>query len=178
MHRPADFGAIVAFISNARTGGDTKLFLDACDLIICLATLPGAESADQTVHLRETLSHLQDFFETPLWKSEGRFLYSISRIALHLLSLQKRHPHLLPPELVDGLGDVAEQAKGLNQDGNWEDKIIILETALEELRSLRQASASSSTLNEESRTRPGRRPSLMRTPLGMLDVDHEVRGNV
>ena len=172
MHRPADLGAIVAFISNARTGGDTKLFLDACDLIICLATLPGAESADQTVHLRETLSHLQDFFETPLWKSEGRFLYSISRIALHLLSLQKRHPHLLPPELVDGLGDVAEQAKGLNQDGNWEDKIIILETTLRDLQRVKLGGSQASivTLNEDGVSH-GRRPSLMRNAISpALDI--------
>ncbi|RPD52557.1 hypothetical protein L226DRAFT_617788 [Lentinus tigrinus ALCF2SS1-7] len=173
-----DLGKIVAFISNARTDGDTKHFLDACDLVICLATLPGAESADQITHLRDTLSHLQDFFETPLWKSEPRLLYPISRIAPHLVSLQKRYPHLLPAELVDVLGDVAEQAKGLNRDGNWEDKVIILETTLEELRVLKQASSTQSTLNEELRTQMTRRPSLMRTPLGMLDVDHEVRASV
>ncbi|KAI0704403.1 hypothetical protein C8T65DRAFT_653887 [Cerioporus squamosus] len=163
----ADLGAIVAFISNARTDGDTKHFLDACDLVICLATLPGAESADQTTHLRDTLSHLQDFFETPLWKNEPRLLYPISRIAPHLVSLQKRYPHILAAALVD--------AKGHNRDGNWEDKIIILETTLEELRSLRQGS--SSTLNEEPRPNGARRPSLMRTSLGMLDVDHEHRAS-
>ncbi|TFK81394.1 hypothetical protein K466DRAFT_604530 [Polyporus arcularius HHB13444] len=171
-----DLGAIVAFISNARTDGDTKHFLDACDLVICLATLPGAESADQIEHLRDTLSHLQDFFETPLWKNEPRLLYPISRIAPHLVSLQKRYPHILSAALVDVLGDVAEQAKGHNHDGNWEDKLIILEMTLEELRELRQGTSTHSTLNEEPRPHGARRPSLMRTPLGMLD-DHEHRAS-
>ncbi|RDX50689.1 hypothetical protein OH76DRAFT_435352 [Lentinus brumalis] len=171
-----DLGAIVAFISNARTDGDTKHFLDACDLVICLATLPGSESADQIEHLRDTLSHLQDFFETPLWKNEPRLLYPISRIAPHLVSLQKRYPHILSAALVDVLGDVAEQAKGHNHDGNWEDKLIILEMTLEELRALRQGTSTQSTLNEEPRPHGARRPSLMRTPLGMLD-DHEHRAS-
>ena len=79
------------------------------------------------------------------------------------------------------LEQVVQHAKGrLNRGGNWEDKIITLETTLDELRALKQAAVGSSaestrTLNEE-RGPGGRRPSLMRTPLGSLDMYAHERG--
>lgn len=162
-------------MTNARKDEDIKHFLDACDLVITLTSLPAtasgtADQIDETrTHLGETLGHLHDFFATPLWRNEPRLLYSISRIAPHLVDLEKRYPRMLSNKFVGVLGEVAEQAKSLNHDGNWEDKIIILETTLEELKVIRQSS-STSTLTEEGPRSGGRRPSIMRGPLAHLEV--------
>ncbi|KAI0739699.1 hypothetical protein C8Q80DRAFT_198677 [Daedaleopsis nitida] len=43
-----DLGAVVSFMSNARKDGDIKHFLDACDLVISLATLPAVEFTEQS----------------------------------------------------------------------------------------------------------------------------------
>ncbi|KAI0740105.1 hypothetical protein C8Q76DRAFT_186607 [Earliella scabrosa] len=185
-----DYGAIVAFIRDARTNGDIEYFLKACDLVFYLAALPSPSSTaaacagttDVRIYIRDTLAHLQDFFETPLWKNERRLLYPISRIPPHLVALEKRYPGILSNELVDVLGAVAAQATQLNDElqRDWEDKIIILETSLDELHALTQAAVGSSaastrSLNED-RGQGGRRPSLMRTPLGSLDMYAHERG--
>ncbi|KAM5541579.1 hypothetical protein V8D89_004769 [Ganoderma adspersum] len=165
-----DLGALVAFVDGARRAGDVKDFLDGCDLVICLATLNTLPSRDTAVrdHLRDTLVHLQAFFESPLWKNvqPRMLLYPISRITPHLVELERRYPGVLEDKLVEVLEQVVHHAKALNHDGNWEDKIIILETTLHDLRSVRVGGSqgSVSTLNED-RLGHGRRPSLMRNAL-------------
>ena len=164
-----DLSALITFVSTARTEGDVKDFLDGCDLIVCLGTLPSSDS-DITVrdHLRDTLVHLQAFFETSLWKNvpPRLLLYPLSRIAPHLVALERRHPGVLEDKMVDMLEQVVKHAKALNHDGNWEDKIIILEMTLQDLREVRLGGSqgSVSTLNED-RMGHGRRPSLMRSAL-------------
>ena len=65
---------------------------------------------------------------------------------------------------------VAGRAKAWNYDGNLEDKLIALETALEELRSLCDRRGDSgkgkgkTEGQDEEGVRTGRRPSLMRSP--------------
>ena len=168
----SDLGALVAFVDGARRDGEVKDFLDGCDLVICLATLDALPSPDTAVrdHLRDTLVHLLAFFESPLWKNvqPRMLLYPISRITPHLVELERRYPGVLEDKLVEVLEQVVHHAKVLNHDGNWEDKIIILETTLHDLRSVRlgssQGSVSGSTLNED-RLGHGRRPSFMRNAL-------------
>ena len=123
--------------------------------------------------MRDTLSHLQTFFETPLWKNEPRLLYPISRIPPHLVALEHRYPGIIEDELVSVLEQVVQHAKGrLNHDGNWEDKIIILETTLRDLQGVKLGGSQASivTLNED-RVSHGQRPSLMRNAISpALDV--------
>ena len=117
------------------------------------------------VRLRDTLAHLQAFLDTPLWRDDPRLLYPLSRIAPHLAALERRQPGVLPPGLVDVLAEVTAHAKRWNHDGNWEDKLMALETALEELRALRGEGAGAG--DEEgsgSKRGHGRRPSFMRSP--------------
>ncbi|PIL32517.1 hypothetical protein GSI_05220 [Ganoderma sinense ZZ0214-1] len=166
-----DLGALVAFVDGARRAGDVKDFLDGCDLVICLATLDALPSPDTAVrtHLRDTLVHLQAFLESPLWKNvqPRMLLYPISRITPHLVALERRYLGVLEDKLVEVLEQVVHHAKALNHDGNWEDKIIILETTLHDLRSVRLGGSSAgsvSTLNED-RAGHGRRPSFMRNAL-------------
>ena len=71
------------------------------------------------------------------------------------------------------LEQVVQHAKGrLSRGGNWEDKIIILETTLRDLQRVKLGGSQASivTLNED-RVSHGRRPSLMRNAMSpALDV--------
>ena len=72
------------------------------------------------------------------------------------------------------LEQVVQHAKGrLNHDGNWEDKLMILETTLDELQALRQNTTEArGGMNPNEERLQTRRPSLMRsgTPLVTLDA--------
>ncbi|KAJ8474153.1 hypothetical protein ONZ51_g7408 [Trametes cubensis] len=162
-----DLAALVKFMSSTRSDGNSKHFLDACDLVICLATLPSlSPSGYSEVHgdLQGTLRHLMDFFATPLWRNEPRLLYPIARIAPHLVALEKKYPRVLEDEFVEVLADVIEQAKQLNSTGNWEDKLIALEVSLLELRALRQGEGSATSHDEVPRPSFMRRSPLMTLP--------------
>ncbi len=102
-----DLSALVTFVSTARREGDAEDFLDGCDLVICLATLDTLPSQDDRVrdHLRDTLVHLQAFFETSLWKNvqPRLLLYPFSRITPHLVALERCYPGVLEGGLVDAL---------------------------------------------------------------------------
>ncbi|KAI0822107.1 hypothetical protein BC628DRAFT_697843 [Trametes gibbosa] len=151
-----DLAALVQFIGSAHQDGThgpkLKHFLDACDLVICLATLPSlslADYADLHADLQRTLAHLRAFFETPLWRNEPALLYPIARIAAHLVALERKYARALEDEFVEVLADVIEQARRMNHDGNWEDKLKILEKSLNELRALRQGGHSPSVASPE-----------------------------
>ncbi|KAI0776979.1 hypothetical protein BD413DRAFT_610551 [Trametes elegans] len=136
-----DLAALVAFIARARTDENLKHFLDACDLVICLGTLPSlppAGCAALRAPVARTLTHLEAFFATPLWRDEPRLLYPIARIAPRLAALARRDPRALPDALREVLREVVVHARTLNQSGNWEDKLIVLEAALRELSALRE----------------------------------------
>ncbi|CDO76578.1 hypothetical protein BN946_scf184950.g4 [Trametes cinnabarina] len=166
-----DLAALVGFMAKARHDNNLKHFLDACDLVICLATLPSLTSADYTqmrTDLRDTLHHLASFFETPLWRNDPRLLYSIARIAPHLVTLEKKFPRVFEDAFLDVFADVVEHARQLNTNtyGNWEDKLIVLEVSLRDLRTLRQGEGSSTAGSFDE----GGRPSFMRrSPLMLPD---------
>lgn len=185
-----DFNALVAFMGRERAKGDVKYFLDACDLVIYLAALPSlspsspssplAPPVPLSTHaadtpLLATLEHLRAFLSTPaLWHDEPRLIYPLARIAPHLVMLERRRPRALSAGpglgLLDALVAVAGRAKVWNHDGNLEDKLIALETALEELQALCGVRGDSgkgkgkAEGQEEEKGRAGRRPSLMRSP--------------
>ena len=161
-----DLNALLAFISRARTDEDTMHFLDACDLVVCLASLPTPPPNDNSAHLRTALAHLETFFARAPWHAEPRLLYPLSRIAPHLAALGARCPRAL----VDVLAQVTAHAQAeWNHDGNWEDKLIVLERTLEELRAAREEAPP--VPNESSSQRGhGRKPSLMRSP-GLVQLE-------
>ncbi|KAI0357154.1 hypothetical protein OH77DRAFT_137307 [Trametes cingulata] len=143
-HGCHDLSALVKFIAWARQDDNNgpKAFLDACDLVICLATLPSLTLSDHPemlTDLQGTLLHLNAFFETPLWHKDPALLYPIARIALHLVALEERYSYTLHDDFFEVLAGVVEQARQLNHDGNWEDKLKILERSFRELRKLRHA---------------------------------------
>ncbi|KAI8976366.1 hypothetical protein BD414DRAFT_496697 [Trametes punicea] len=165
-----DLAALVAFMAKARGDGNLKHFLDACDLVICLATAPSllpTRYAELREDLQSTLQHLAACFETPLWRKDPRLLYSIARIAPHLVALEKKYPRVLDDAFIDVLEDVVEHAKQLNQSGNWEDKLIVLEVSLRELKRLRPREEAEAPAREEV-DRPS--TSLMRRSPMIPDV--------
>ncbi|KAI0665498.1 hypothetical protein C8Q78DRAFT_1083947 [Trametes maxima] len=136
-----DLSALVTFISRVRQDDDLKHFLDACDLVICLATLPSLPLSDYSAireALQGTLVHLKSFFETPLWHHDPLLFYSLERIAEHLVTLEKKYPQALTDDFLDVLGDVIDKAPQLNVNGDWEDKLKKLQSSFAELRTLRQ----------------------------------------
>lgn len=169
MHR-LDLAALVKFMAIARENEmhGAKHFLDACDLFICLATLPSLSLTDYTdlqANLQRTLDHLRAFFETPLWRNDPSLLYTIARIALRLVKLERKYTRTLEDKLIDVLADVVEQVRQLNYDGNWEDKLQILEMSFTELRILREDAAPPSPRAASSYSR------TFEEPVGQLNYD-------
>ncbi|KAI0631721.1 hypothetical protein C8Q77DRAFT_1128496 [Trametes polyzona] len=147
-----DLAALVKFLGAARhdpTHG-AKHFLDACDLVICLATLPSLAPAPSgpdylALHadLQGTLNHLRAFFDTPLWRRDPNLLFSLARIASRLVTLERKYPRVLEDAFVDDLGSFVKEARALFDDGNWEDKLRILEVSFAELSALRRGAEQS-----------------------------------